>query len=408
PIGGVAAMREDGGVISPGGVGYDINCGVRLLGTSLERDEVSPWLRDLTDAIYRSCPSGVGGKGRLRVSERELDELLRDGAKWALKKGQARKEDLRRTEEGGCLEGADPSKVSPRAKERARPQVGSLGGGNHFLEIDQVEEIFDPEVAQVFGLREGQVVVQIHCGSRGFGHQVCDDYVRSLQSAVHKYKIQLPDRELVCAPLDSPEGRAYYGAMACAVNYAFVNRQVLAMGVREAFERVLGGKVQDHSLFQIYDVTHNIAKFEEHRVNGRRERLCVHRKGATRAFGPGSDSLPADYRPVGQPVLVPGSMGTASYVLVGTEKAMEMTFGSSCHGAGRMMSRTKARKRIHGAELKQQLEKRGIVVRAGSNRGLAEEAPGAYKDVNRVVEVVHDAGIARKVALLRPLSVIKG
>jgi tRNA-splicing ligase RtcB len=408
PIGGVAAMRMDGGVISPGGVGYDINCGVRLLGTYLEREEVAPYLQDLTATLYHTCPSGVGGKGRERVSERELDELVMQGARWALKRGLARQEDVAHTEEGGCLPGADPSQLSARAKERGRPQVGSLGAGNHFLEIDVVEDIYDPEVADVFGLFEGQIAVQIHCGSRGFGHQVCDDYVKSLQSAVRKYNITLPDRELVCAPLDSPEGRAYYGAMACAVNYAFVNRQVLAAGVREAFERVLAGKVQDFDLFQVYDVCHNIAKFEEHEVGGRQMRLCVHRKGATRAFGPGRAEVPADYRDVGQPVLVPGSMGTESYVLVGTQKAMALTFGSTCHGAGRVMSRTKARKKIYGAELKKELEGEGIVIRAGSNRGLAEEAPAAYKDVSRVVEVVHGLGIARKVARLRPLGVIKG
>jgi tRNA-splicing ligase RtcB len=398
----------DDGVISPGGVGYDINCGCRLLGTRLECEEVAPYLQELTAVLYRACPSGVGGKGRVRVSERELNQLVTQGAKWALKRGLARQEDLAHTEEKGCLAGADLSKVSARAKERGRPQVGSLGAGNHFLEIDVVEEVYDPQVAEVFGLQEGQVVVQIHCGSRGFGHQVCDDYVRSLQSAVQKYKIQLPDRELVCAPLDSPEGRAYYGAMACAANYAFVNRQVLAMGVREAFEQVLAGKVKNSDLFQVYDVCHNIAKFEEHEVDGRRVKLCVHRKGATRAFGPGYEGLPADYHDVGQPVLVPGSMGTASYVLVGTEKAMDLTFGSTCHGAGRVMSRTKARKKVYGAELKQQLQGQGIVVRAGSNRGLAEEAPTAYKDVSRVVEVVHGVGIARKVVRLRPLAVIKG
>ncbi len=408
PIGGVAAMRADTGVISPGGVGYDINCGVRLLGTHLEQGEVAPYLRDLTAALYRACPGGVGGKGRVRVSGRELDELMRRGAKWALKQGLAQQEDLAHTEEGGCLPGADPSQVSARAKERGRPQVGSLGAGNHFLEIDVVEEVYDPAVAEPFGLWEGQVVVQIHCGSRGFGHQVCDDNVRGLQSAVQKYNIQLPDRELVCAPIESPEGRAYYGAMACAVNYAFVNRQVLAMGVREAFEQILAGKVKRFDLFQVYDVAHNIAKFEEHEVDGRRVRLCVHRKGATRAFGPGYEGLPADYRDVGQPVLVPGSMGTASYVLVGTQKAMGLTFGSTCHGAGRVMSRRKARKRIHGSELRHQLEEQGIIVRAGSMKGLAEEAPAAYKDVNRVVEVVHDLGMARKVARLRPLAVIKG
>jgi len=408
PIGGVAAMRMDTGVISPGGVGYDINCGVRLLGTHLEREEVAPSLRDLTVALYRACPSGVGGKGRVHVSGRELDELVTQGTKWALKRRLARPEDLAHTEEGGCLPGADPSEVSARAKERGRPQVGSLGAGNHFIEIDVVDEIYDPETAEVFGLWEGQVAVQIHCGSRGFGHQVCDDYVKKLQPVVEKYGIQLPDRELVCAPIDSPEGRSYYGAMACAVNYAFVNRQVLVMGVREAFEQVLAGKVKNFDLFQVYGVTHNIAKFEEHEVDGRRMKLCVHRKGATRAFPPGHPGVPEDYRDVGQPVLVPGSMGTASYVLVGTHKAMELTFGSTCHGAGRVMSRRKARKRIQGSELRHELEEQGIVVRAGSMRGLAEEAPAAYKDVSRVVEVVHGAGLARKVARLRPMAVIKG
>jgi len=408
PIGGVAAMRMDTGVISPGGVGYDINCGVRLLGTHLEQEEIAPHLRDLTAALYRACPSGVGGKGRVHVSGRELDELVTQGAKWALKRRLARPEDLAHTEEGGCLPGADPSKVSARAKERGRPQVGSLGAGNHFIEIDVVDEIHDPQAAETFGLWEGQVVVQIHCGSRGFGHQVCDDYVKKLQPVVEKYGIQLPDRELVCAPIDSPEGRSYYGAMACAVNYAFVNRQVLVMGVREAFEQVLAGKVKNFDLFQVYGVTHNIAKFEEHEVDGRRMKLCVHRKGATRAFPPGHPGVPEDYRDVGQPVLVPGSMGTASYVLVGTHKAMGLTFGSTCHGAGRVMSRRKARKRIQGSELRHELEEQGIIVRAGSMRGLAEEAPAAYKDVSRVVEVVQGAGIARKVARLRPMAVIKG
>jgi tRNA-splicing ligase RtcB len=408
PIGGVAAMRMDTGVISPGGVGYDINCGVRLLGTHLEREEIAPYLQDLTATLYRACPSGVGGKGRKRVSERELDELITRGAKWALKKGLARKEDVAHTEEQGCLAGADPSQVSARAKERGCPQVGSLGAGNHFIEVDVVEKIYDSEAAETFGLWEGQVVVQIHCGSRGFGHQVCSDYVKKLQPVVQKYDIQLPDRELVCAPIDSPEGRAYYGAMACAVNYAFVNRQVLVMGVREAFEQVLAGKVKDFDVFQVYGVTHNIAKFEEHEVDGKRMKLCVHRKGATRAFPPGHPGVPEDYRDVGQPVLVPGSMGTASYVLVGTQKAMELTFGSTCHGAGRVMSRTRARKQIWGSELRKELEEQGIVVRAGSNKGLAEEAPAAYKDVDRVVEVVDGLGIARKVARLRPLAVIKG
>ena len=408
PIGGVAAMRPDTGVISPGGVGYDINCGVRLLASHLEQEEIAPHLEDLTTALYRACPSGVGGKGRVRVSEEELNRLVVEGARWALKRGLAREEDLAHTEEGGALPGADPSKVSARAKQRGRPQVGSLGAGNHFLEIDVVEEIYDPEVARVFGLWENQIVVQIHCGSRGFGHQVCDDYVKGLQAAVRKYGLSLPDRELVCAPIDSPEGKAYYGAMACAVNYAFVNRQILAMGVREAFRDVLAGKVDNVDLYQVYDVAHNIAKFEEHEVDGQRMRLCIHRKGATRAFGPGRPEVPEDYREVGQPVLVPGSMGTASYVLVGTQKAMEISFGSTCHGAGRVMSRRQALKRIWGADLRRELEEQGIVVRAGSMKGLAEEAPAAYKDVSRVVEVVHGAGLAHKVARLRPLAVIKG
>ncbi|MGB9871010.1 MAG: RtcB family protein [Anaerolineae bacterium] len=408
PIGGVAAMDAKTGVISPGGVGYDINCGVRLLASHLEQEEVAPYLRDLTNALYRACPSGVGEPGRIRISPRTLDELVVEGARWALKQGQAREEDLAHTEEEGCLPGADPSKVSARARERGGDQIGSLGAGNHFLEIDVVEEIYDPEVARAFGLRENQIVVQIHCGSRGFGHQICDDYVKSLQTAVQKYGISIPDRELVCAPIDSPEGRAYYGAMACAVNYAFVNRQVLAMGVREAFRDVLQGKVRNWDLYQVYDVAHNIAKFEEHEIDGKRVRVCVHRKGATRAFGPGRPEVPKAYRDVGQPVLVPGSMGTESYVLVGTDRAMEISFGSTCHGAGRVMSRSQALKKIWGADLKRELEEQGIVIRAGSTKGLAEEAPAAYKNVSQVVEVVHGAGLARKVARLRPLAVIKG
>ncbi len=384
------------------------NCGVRLLASHLEKEEVAPYLRDLTNALYRACPSGVGEPGRIRISPRELDALVVEGARWALKRGQAREEDLAHTEEEGTLPGADPSKVSARARERGGDQIGSLGAGNHFLEIDVVEEIYDPEVAKAFGLRENQIVVQIHCGSRGFGHQICDDYVKSLQTAVQKYGITIPDRELVCAPIDSPEGRAYYGAMACAVNYAFVNRQVLAIGVREAFRDVLQGKVRNFDLYQVYDVAHNIAKFEEHEIDGKRVRVCVHRKGATRAFGPGRPEVPKAYRDVGQPVLVPGSMGTESYVLVGTGRAMEISFGSTCHGAGRVMSRSQALKKIWGADLKRELEEQGLVIRAGSTKGLAEEAPAAYKNVSQVVEVVHGAGLARKVARLRPLAVIKG
>jgi tRNA-splicing ligase RtcB len=408
PIGGVAGIDPDSGVISPGGVGYDINCGVRLLASHLNREEIEPFREDLMTALYQSCPSGLGGDGRVRVNKRKLEQVLTEGASWALKQGLARPKDVEHTEENGRLPGADPSKVSRRAQERGLSQVGSLGSGNHFLEVDVVQQVYDPETAEVFGLREGQIVVQIHCGSRGFGHQVCDDYVKSLQSAVKKYGITLPSRQLVCAPIDSPEGRAYYGAMACAVNYAFVNRQVLAMGAREAFERVLAGRVGDFGLYQVYDVAHNIAKFEEHELNGKRKKLCVHRKGATRCFPPGHRDVPAAYRDVGQPVLVPGSMGTASYLLVGQQKAMELTFGSTCHGAGRTMSRTQARKKVWGHDLRVELEESGILVRASSMKGLAEEAPDAYKDVSRVVETVHGLGIAHKVVRLEPLGVIKG
>ncbi len=408
PIGGVAGIDADDGVISPGGVGYDINCGVRLLASHVDAEEIEPFREDLMSALYQSCPSGLGGDGRVRVNRRELDNLLSNGASWALKQGLARQEDVEHTEERGSLPGADPSQVSERAKERGLSQVGSLGSGNHFLELDVIQEIYHPEVAEALDLRKGQVVVQIHCGSRGFGHQVCDDYVKDLQSAVKKYDIYLPNRQLVCAPIDSPEGRSYYAAMACAVNYAFANRQVLAMGVREAFERVLAGKVSSFDLRQVYDVAHNIAKFEEHRVNGSRKKLCVHRKGATRCFPPGHEAVPAAYREVGQPVLVPGSMGTASYVLVGQQKAMDLTFGSSCHGAGRTMSRTQARKEVWGHDLREELEARGITVRATSMKGLAEEAPLAYKDVSRVVETVHNLGLAHKVARLEPLGVVKG
>jgi len=408
PIGGVAGIDARSGVISPGGVGYDINCGVRLLASNLDREEIEPYRDDLMNALNQSCPSGLGGDGRVRVNEKELEQLLSEGASWAQKQGLARPEDVEHTEEHGSLPGADPTTVSRRAKQRGLSQVGSLGSGNHFVELDIVHDVYEPEAADAFGLREGQIVVQIHCGSRGFGHQVCDDYVKSLQSAVQKYDIHLPNRQLVCAPIDSPEGKNYYGAMACAVNYAFVNRQVLSMGAREAFERVLAGKVRDFDLRLVYDVAHNIAKFEDHQVNGERIRLCIHRKGATRCFPPGHDAVPAAYRKVGQPVLVPGSMGTSSYVLAGQQRAMDLTFGSTCHGAGRTMSRTAARKKVWGHDLREELERRGIAVRASSMKGFAEEAPLAYKDVSSVVETVHGLGIAAKVARLEPLGVIKG
>mgnify|MGYP000175262835 CR=1 FL=1 len=408
PIGGVAATRAPDGVISPGGVGYDINCGVRLLASHLHKDEIASHLRDLTNALYKNCPSGVGSEGSVPLTAKQLEEVLERGSEWALKNGYARREDLDRTEEFGCMPGAAASAVSARARERGREQLGTLGAGNHFLEIDHVAEVYDARTAEAFGLFPGQIVVQIHCGSRGLGHQVCTDYVNEFQRAVRHYKIELPDRELACAPFDSPEGQAYFKAMAAAANFAFANRQILAYHVRRSFEEVLAGKVKNFDLFQIYDVAHNIAKIEEHEVEGRRVKLCVHRKGATRAFGPGAAGLPADLRTIGQPVLIPGSMGTASYVLVGTARAMAETFGSTCHGAGRVFSRAKSKKSVRGEVLRQELEARGIVVRAGSMSGLAEEAPQAYKDVSRVVDVVHRAGISRKVVRLEPLAVIKG
>ncbi len=409
PIGGVVATRHPDGVISPGGVGYDINCGVRLMGSGLLAGEVRDEISGLISALFRNIPSGVGkGGGARQVSTREMDEVMDKGAVWAVKAGYGLQEDLERLEEGGAMAGADPSAVSARAKQRGGPQLGTLGSGNHFIEIQEVEEIFDAEVARAFGLFEGQLALSIHSGSRGLGHQVCSDYVKTLQAAVHKYNIELPDRQLVCAPLSSPEGRRYFGAMVSAANYAWANRQCMAHLARRSFEEVLAGKVRSFDLRTIYDVAHNIAKIEDHLVDGKTTRLIVHRKGATRAFGPGHPEVTPVYRAVGQPVLVPGDMGTASYVLAGTASALEETFGSSCHGAGRTMSRSAAKKKIHGATLRRELEEQGIHVRAESLAGLAEETPDAYKDIDAVIEVVHGAGLARKVARLRPLAVMKG
>ncbi len=408
PIGGVAATRYPEGVISPGGIGYDINCGVRLLASQIELASARDHISALANALNRYCPSGVGEKGELRMSDAELERVCREGSQWALKAGYASQADLTRTEEGGRLDGADPKHVSARARERGRPQLGTLGAGNHFIEVDRVEQIFDREAAQVMGLYEDCLVVQIHCGSRGFGHQVCTDYVAEFQQAVRRYKIQIPDRELVCAPLSSPEGQAYLSAMRCAANYAFANRQVLAHNARRAFEEVLAGKVPNWQLYQVYDIAHNMGKIETHRVDGEMIKVCVHPKGATRAFGPGHPALPSEYQKIGQPVLVPGSMGTASWVLVGAEASMERTFGSCCHGSGRVMSRHQAKKSVRGEKLRADLLQEGIQIRAGSISGLAEEAPAAYKDVDAVVATVIGAGIARKVARLRPLAVIKG
>ena len=408
PIGGVAATRYPEGVISPGAIGYDINCGVRLLASKIEYESIREHLDDLATALNHYCPSGVGTKGHLRVDIGELDQVCRQGSRWAEKKGYATEADVRRTEENGCLEGADPGKVSKKAKERGRAQIGTLGAGNHFIEVDVVEQVFDDGAANAMGLVEGNLVLQIHCGSRGFGHQICTDYVRDFQGAVRRYNIKLPDRELVCAPLDTPEGKNYLAAMRSAANYAFVNRQVLAHYARRAFEETLAGKVNNWHLYQVYDIAHNMGKVETHEIEGQRLKVCVHRKGATRAFGPGFEGLPEEYRKIGQPVLVPGSMGTGSWVLVGTEDSMKRSFGSSCHGAGRVMSRSKAKKTVWGEDLRSSLEASGIHIRAGSMAGLAEEAPQAYKDVDDVVNTVSGAGIARKVARLVPVAVVKG
>jgi tRNA-splicing ligase RtcB (3'-phosphate/5'-hydroxy nucleic acid ligase) len=408
PIGGVIATELPDGIISPGGVGYDINCGVRLLATHLHKDDIAPHLDHLATALQVNCPTGVGQGGHIRLKPNELDRVMEQGAQWALKHGYATPMDLERTEENGRLPQANPAKVSDRARKRGLDQLGTLGAGNHFIEVDVVDELFYDAAAQRMGLFPGQIVVQIHCGSRGFGHQVCTDYVSRFQQSVHQYGIKLPDRELVCAPLSSPEGQDYLAAMQAAANYAFVNRQVLTHLIRQSFEQALAGTGLKPTVYQVYDIAHNMAKIEEHEVDGRKMKLCVHRKGATRAFGPGSPVLPDVYRDIGQPVLVPGSMGTASWVLVGTETSMAQSFGSTCHGAGRTMSRSEAKRTIRGHELRQELEARGIHVRAGSMPGLAEEAPSAYKDVDRVIEVVHGAGIARKVARLRPVAVVKG
>ncbi|MGC9356929.1 MAG: RtcB family protein [Anaerolineae bacterium] len=408
PIGGVAAFDYDEGIVSPGGVGYDINCGVRMLASGLLLEEIEPYVEDLTIALYQNCPSGLGKGSAVSVSRKDLERLLENGSGWALKEGYAESDDLARTENGGNLPGARADAVPARAKERGLSQVGSLGSGNHFLEIDVVDEIYDPDVADVFGLRRGAIVVQIHCGSRGLGHEVCSQYLRRLQDVPRRYGIHIPERELVAAPLDSSEAQDYMAAMAAAANFAFVNRQVLAHFVRRSFEQVLAGKVHDWHLHQVYDVTHNVAKIEFHDVDGERRKLVVHRKGATRAFPPGHPDLPEVYQQTGQPVLVPGSMGTASYVLVGTEGAMKETFGSTCHGAGRTMSRRQAKRQVWGKDLLKELNDEGIVVQAGSMPGLAEEAPAAYKDVSLVVESVVGAGIGRKVARVRPVGVIKG
>ena len=409
PIGGVAAMRVDDGVVSPGGVGFDINCGVRLLRTNLMKEDVTPKIKPLMDALYNSVPSGVGSKGRIRLKGGEINEVLRKGSRWAVEHGYGRPEDLESTEENGEMAGADPAAISGRAKERGTPQLGTLGSGNHFLEVALVDKIHEPDIARAMGINElEQVVLYVHCGSRGLGHQVADDYVKEMVRAMAKYGIDLPDRQLACSPVKSSEGQSYLAAMRGAANYAWANRQCIAHWVREAFCRVLGTKEADAGLELVYDVAHNIAKIEEHQVSGQKLKLCVHRKGATRAFPANHPEVPKKYAQIGQPVLIPGDMGRTSYVLVGTEQAMKETFGSTCHGAGRLQSRSAAKRHLSGRDVLDSLQSRGITVRAGSLAGLAEEAPEAYKDVSSVVGVAHNAGISKIVARTRPIGVIKG
>ena len=410
PIGGVAATDPaEGGVVSPGGVGYDINCGVRLLTSNLTHDDIRDRVADLTRALFKDVPCGVGSSGAIgKLSMRELEEVMTEGAAWAVRRGYGSEADLDHTEEGGRLASADPSHVGPRAIKRGLDQVGTLGSGNHFMEIGVVEEVYDERAAAAFGLKIDGVTLMIHSGSRGLGYQVCDDYLEVMQGAVRKYGIQLPDRQLACAPAESPEGKRYLAAMACAANYAWANRQVMTALAKRAVAKVLGGTEQSLGLRLVYDVCHNIAKLERHEVGGEATTLCVHRKGATRAFPAGHDDVPSAYRAVGQPVLVPGDMGTHSYVCVGTDAAMTETFGSTCHGAGRVMSRSKARKAAAGRKLVDELTEMGVFVMATGKGTLAEEMPSAYKNVSDVVDVMDRAGIARKVARLKPLGVIKG
>ena len=409
PIGGVAATRVRDGVVSPGGVGFDINCGVRLLRTNLTEEEVRPKIEQLIAELFVNIPSGVGSEGKIRVNQKELDKVLTKGSRWAIEKGYGEAEDIVVTEEEGCMKGANPDKVSSKAKKRGIPQLGTLGSGNHFLEVEVVDEIYDRDAATVMGISDiGQVLVLIHTGSRGFGHQVCSDYVALLGEAVKKYGINLPDRQLACAPVNSPEGQDYLQAMSCAANYAWTNRQCIAHWTRESFIKVFSKSQRELGMEQVYDVCHNIAKIEEYPIGGKKETLCVHRKGATRAFPAGHPAIPNIYKNIGQPVLIPGDMGRCSYILMGTETAMKESFGSTCHGAGRVQSRSAAKRSLRGADVARALASRGITVKTGSMSSLAEEASQAYKDVTEVVEVAHRAGISHKVARAVPIGVIKG
>ena len=409
PIGGVAATRIKDGVVSPGGVGFDINCGVRLVRTNLTEDEVRPKIEQLVSELFINIPSGVGSEGKIRTSEKELNEVMVKGSRWAMEKGYGQAEDIIVTEESGCMKGANPDKVSSKAKKRGIPQLGTLGSGNHFVEVEVVDELYDRDAAKAMGIEDlGQVLLLIHTGSRGFGHQVCTDYVALLGEAVKRYGISLPDRQLACAPINSPEGQDYLAAMSSAANYAWTNRQFIVHWARESFAKVFGKSQQELGMRQIYDVCHNVAKIEEYTIDGKKQTLCVHRKGATRAFPAGHPDIPDVYQGIGQPVLIPGDMGRCSYVALGTDIAMKESFGSTCHGAGRVQSRAAAKRSLRGADVAKALAARGITVKTGSIASLAEEASEAYKDVSEVVDITHKAGISRKVARAKPIGVIKG
>ena len=409
PVGGVAATDAETGVVSPGGIGFDINCGVRLMATELVRDQIRGQVDKLADALFKTLPSGVGGAGMRELTIHEMRDVMVQGAAWAVEDGYGRAEDLDVTEEGGCLAGANPDQVSPVAMQRGMKQLGSLGSGNHFAEVQFVEHIYDQAAAEVMGIGQvGQIVVTIHCGSRGFGHQIAEDYIKLAEAKQAGYGFKLVDRQLSCLPLQSDEGKAYMAAMACGANFAWANRQMLMHGVREAFTSVFGRKARTKNMPLVYDVCHNIAKIEEYEIDGQKRRVCVHRKGATRAFPAQHPALPEKYRQIGQPVLIPGDMGRYSFVLVGAPGSMEQSFGSCCHGAGRRQSRTTAKKSLSPRDLLDQLDARGVTVRVHSKNLLTEEAPAAYKDAQQIVNVVHNAGLAQLVARLRPIIVIKG
>ena len=408
PIGGVAAMDAEDGVISPGGIGFDINCGVRLLRTDLSASEVKANIKELISTLFKNVPAGVGSEGVANISADQIDSILTEGGEWAVRNGYGWEEDLEATEEGGRMKFADPSKVSKKAKDRGIPQVGSLGSGNHFLEVDEVGDVYDEEAAKAFGLERGKVTVTVHCGSRGCGHQIATDYLQVMERHARDENLQLPDRQLACAGVKSKAGEDYFAAMACGANYAWANRQMIVHWARQSFERVFKRSAEEMGMRQVYDVAHNIAKVEEYEVDGRRRKVYVHRKGATRSFPKDHPDVPAKYRSVGQPVIIPGDMGAGSYVLIGTDQVMREAFGSTCHGAGRMMSRAMATRKYSIQNVRQQLEARGVHLKASTKDGILEEAPGAYKDIDDVIAVVSGAGLSKPVARLRPIGVMKG